>query len=289
MSQTISAITTTSSSTVVKSTDGQSTVSDQGFGQALLAMIGSGDTNPDSNSSTLSLLTLAGLVESAGTTGIQGEDDTVAELLLDLEAMLDKLEDQLTKDGNLLAALQGWLQDVQAFLQQRQPATSQAQDGQLEQGLSELAKHPQTISFAIQDAVAQLLSSSKQAQAGAPKSPSDQIQTMLQTLQHMLNGGSRDSKHVKGNVNVDPASNSFMHAHGQKDGQVELKDAIQASKSTSHTAQHNDQESFNAVQTGQVVTAGQLALRHHGSIPFTQRKLHRPVYKPFKNNPIPMS
>ena len=186
MSQTISAITTTSSSTVVKSTDGQSTVSDQGFGQALLAMIGSGDTNPDSNSSTLSLLTLAGLVESAGTTGIQGEDDTVAELLLDLEAMLDKLEDQLTKDGNLLAALQGWLQDVQAFLQQRQPATSQAQDGQLEQGLSELAKHPQTISFAIQDAVAQLLSSSKQAQAGAPKSPSDQIQTMLQTLQHML-------------------------------------------------------------------------------------------------------
>lgn len=265
MSQVISAITSSPSASVVSSTGGQSAVSDQGFGQALLAMMGSGGTNTNSNSSTLSLLTLAGLIEGASSTEIQGEDDTVAKLLLDLGAKLDKLEDQFTEDGSLLAALQGWLQGVQAFLQQTQPATSQAQNGQLEQGLSELAKHPQTITFAIQDAVAQLLSSAKQAQAGVTKLPAHQIQTMLQTLQQMLDGTSGDSKPAKANVIVDQAINSAMQGNSQKNGQVELKDIVHATKAASHTTQHNDQESINALQNGQVVTAGQLALRHHAN------------------------
>lgn len=261
MSQAVSVITSTPSSSVVSSTGGQSAVSDQGFGQALVAMIGSGGTNTNTNSSTTSLLTLAGLVEGAKSTEIQGEDDTVAKLLLELGAKLDKLEDRLTEDGNLLAVLQNWLQGVQAFLQQTQPATSQASNGQVEQGLPELAKHPQTITFAIQDAVAQLLSSAKQAQAGVTKLHVDQIQTMLQSLQQMLDGTSGDSKPVKTNF-VDQALNSAMQGNGQKNGQVELKDAVHASKVASHTTQHNDHESINALQNGQVVTAGQLALRH---------------------------
>lgn len=263
MSQAISAITSSPSASVVSSTGGQSAVSDQGFGQALLAMTASGGTNTNSNSSTLSLLTLAGLVEGASSTEIQGEDDTVAKLLLDLGAKLDKLEDQLAEDGNLLAMLQNWLQGVHAFLQQTQPATSQAQNGQLEQGLSELAKHPQTITFAIQDAVAQLLSSAKQAQAGGTKLPADQIQSMLQSLQKMLDGDSGDSKNVKAKTIADHAPSIATQGDGQKNGQVELKDAVHASKAASHTTQHNDHESINALQNGQVVTAGQLALRHH--------------------------
>lgn len=265
MSQAISAITSSPSSSVVSSSGGQSAVSDQGFGQALLAMMGSGGTNTNSNSSTLSLLTLAGLVEGASSTEIQGEDDTVAKLLLDLGAQLDKLENQLTEDGNLLAALQGWLQGVQAFLQQTQSTTSQTQNGQLEQGLSELAKHPQTITFAIQDAVAQLMSSAKQAQAGVTKLPVDQIQTMLQSLQKMLDVTSGESKPTKANVIVNQALNSDMQGNGQKNGQVELKDAAHATKAVNHTTQHNDHESINALQNGQVVTAGQLALRHHAN------------------------
>lgn len=263
MSQVISAITSSPSSSVVSSAGGQSAVSDQGFGQALLAMLGGGGSNTDSNSSTLSLLTLAGLVEGANSTGIQGEEDAVANLLLDLGAKLDNLEDHLTEDGDLLAVLQNWLQGVQAFLQQTQPATSQAQDGQVEQGLPELAKHPQTIKFAIQDAVAQLLASTKQVQTGATNLSADQIQKMLQALQQVLDGTSGESKNAKANSIVDHASNTAKQGNGQNNGQVELKNAVHASKAASHATQHNDHESINALQNGQVVTAGQLAFRHH--------------------------
>lgn len=264
MSQVISAITSSPSSSVVSSTNGQTAVSDQGFGQALLAMLGSGGSNTSSNGSTLSLLTLAGLVEGASSTEIQGEEDAVANLLLDLGAKLDNLEDHLTDDGNLLAVLQNWLQGVQAFLQQTPSATSQAQDGQVEQGLPELAKHPQTITFAIQDAVAQLLASTKHAQAGATNLSADQIQKMLQALQQVLDGASGDSQNTKMTSIVDHASSMASQGNGQNNGQVELKEAVHASKAASHaTTQHNDHQSINALQNGQVVTAGQLALRHH--------------------------
>lgn len=305
MSQVITGMTSTSvaTSNAVYGTTGQANSNDQGFGQALLAMLGGNNTNSDSNSSTLSLLTLAGLVEGANSNQVQGEDgDVVAKLLLDLGAKLDGLEDTLNEDEQLLAVLQNWLQGVQALLQPSQAVKSEAgnesvgqalselanhpQGGalalqdvvaqllssskqgqtetrQVDQGLSELAKHPQTIKFVIQDALAQLLSSAKQPHAGETKLSAEQIQTMLQSLQQVLDQANIDSKHVKANSIVDQILTSTMKTGGHKDGQFELNNTIHSTKTVSSEPQHNEHESMNALQNGQVVTAGQLALRHN--------------------------
>jgi flagellar hook-length control protein FliK len=305
MSQ-ITGLTSTSvaTSNAVYGTSGQANTNDQGFGQALLAMLGGNNTNSDSNSSTLSLLTLTGLVEGANSNQIQGEDDTVAKLLLDLGDKLGQIEDMLSQDEQLLAVLQNWLQGVQALLQPSQvikpdagneqvgqalselanpphggalaiqnvvaQLLSSAKQSQLETGevnreLPELAKHPQTIKFAIQDAVAQLLSSAKQLPAGETKLPADQIQTMLQSLQQVLDQASIDNKHVKANSNLNQILSSTVQADGQKGGQTELSNTIHASKPVGNENQHNEHESMNALQNGQVITAGQLALRHHAN------------------------
>lgn len=264
MSQAITGLTSTTTTNVVSGTSNPTEAPTQGFGDALLTMLGS-NTSSNENGATLSLLTLAGLVAGASNPEISSEEDSATSLLLDLGVKLDELEDTLAQDEQLLAVLQNWLQGVQSLLQQPQNAGQQAGDAQLTEGLSELANHPQTIRFAIQDAVVQLLSSStNQQHSSLAKVNAQQIQAALQSLQQVLDQAQGDSKLLKANTLLDQATaTSTQVDNSGKTMESVFKNMMNTSSDKDGASSQQDHESTTALQNGQVVTAGQLSLRHH--------------------------
>ncbi|WP_054941078.1 flagellar hook-length control protein FliK [Paenibacillus ihuae] len=114
---------------------------------------------------------LQGLMNTVQTTGEEtGKAANVqsADLLKGLTEDVEKLDENISADPALLAALQGWLLQVSALLSgSNAAAESGVSEGNTDAGvvLSPLAQNPETIRFAVQDELNSLVSLIKDAAA----------------------------------------------------------------------------------------------------------------------------
>ncbi|WP_379151333.1 flagellar hook-length control protein FliK [Paenibacillus sp. sgz5001063] len=165
-----------------KSTAASGTTPVQPFAQTLVQSMGGAQTQettvPAALGNLASLLQgLMNAVQAAG--GEPGAEGTVkgAEQLQGLAEDVEKLDDSISSDPALMAALQGWLIQVSALLSGGTAGGVEADTGSSSTAaLSPLAQNPETLRFAVQDELNTLVSMIQQsAAAGDEKSASDGI------------------------------------------------------------------------------------------------------------------
>ncbi|AJS59167.1 flagellar hook-length control protein FliK [Paenibacillus sp. IHBB 10380] len=109
-----------------------------------------------STSGTATLL--EGLLQNV-LVGSAEEEEVTTSLTQMLEGLLsetEKLDDVIEENPSLMLVLQAWLQQVNTAINENGSATQEADQGE-GTSLPLLAEHPSTIRFAIQDALAQLV------------------------------------------------------------------------------------------------------------------------------------
>lgn len=269
------------------------------FDQKLLALL-LGNAQPQEGQASAQMISLAGLQNSTEATASEATDNTLVATIEGLLEQLPKLDDALQADPALLSLLQGWLQSVQPLLQQAGSSDNASLGADGDSALPVLAQQPETMRFAVQDTLVQLLAAAE-SNGGAAKltaSAQGQAVTMLDSLQQLLDAIS-ESAEAKSNggkgteatgsqprtFTTDPGATASQPGHtGQNGDMMNRGDvrAVQSSSQSSNTAvfRVNDLafETDSAVdggtsetnvhedpvQTGQIVTAGQLALRDNG-------------------------
>ena len=272
------------------------------FDQKLLSML-LGNAQPQEGQTSAQLLTLAGLQKTTEAATSDATDSTLAAMIEGLLQQLPKLDEALQADPSLMAALQGWLQNVQTLLQQTNTTPTSGTVGTEEANvLPALAQQPETMRFAVQDALVQLLAatesntdaakltSNAQGQAGVML---DTLQGMLDTLpdsvETKLNGG-KGTESVGGihprvlTANQGAGANPQGSSGGDMLNQGNAQTAQHSIKTGSNTAAVHSiysaletdtavddltmepKEHEDSVPTGQIVTAGQLAIRDSGII-----------------------
>ncbi|MEK4510311.1 flagellar hook-length control protein FliK [Paenibacillus sp. FSL K6-2524] len=269
---------------------GQATV--QAFDQTLLSMM-MGNSQSAEGQTSAQALTLASLnstVDVEGT-GTESEGDTINTLLEDLLQQLDKMDEALSENPSLLEVLQGWLQGIQTLIPQN-GSTENDQEGVEGSELPLLAQHSETMRFAIQDALVQMLSAADGQQSTAASSLG-QAREVIQSLQSVLNSLKSVQTELNPTVGKESNNNNFSvlaaalgksseATTGGNNQQavrdivgtqtVQSKDTIisvtgvtsQASDSTDSEA---TSEGESRLHSGNIVTAGELTLRQAGTTP----------------------
>ncbi|MGG1616909.1 flagellar hook-length control protein FliK [Paenibacillus sp. NRS-1782] len=154
-----------------------------GFNQTLTQMMTGGQTGSTGTDAGKSPLVMVLPLITAGES-TEASAAPLVETLAPLLQNLEKLDDQVTADPALLAALQSWVQQVQQFLGGGAEQQTDGAGTNGAAGLTALAAHPATIRFALQDALSQLANVANQA-TGDQKS---QITQLLQSLQNTTAG-----------------------------------------------------------------------------------------------------
>ncbi|MEC0332992.1 flagellar hook-length control protein FliK [Paenibacillus macerans] len=155
----------------------------QSFDQKLVSML-LGNAGLGTGQANAQLLNLAGL-QSGGSTQEENANDSLLSMIEGLLQQLPKLDDALEDNPSLLEALQGWLQSFQSLIMPQ--AEKSGGDGNAE--ILVLAQQPETVRFAVQDALVQLLTAQADAQQVAGPSnvtAPPQIQALLDSLQNVL-------------------------------------------------------------------------------------------------------
>lgn len=270
---------------------GQGTV--QAFDQTLLCMMMGNSQSADGQNSAQAL-TLASLNSSVDVegTGTESEGDTINALLEDLLQHLDQMDEVLTENPSLLEVFQGWLQDIQTLIP---PNGSPENDQEGVEGteLPLLAQHTETMRFAIQDALVQMLSASEGQQTTAVGNL-DQAREVVLSLQNLLSSlkavqnelnpiVGKESNNAN-NISVLAAalSKSSEATSGSNNLQavrdilgtqtVQSKDAISSltgitSQASDSTDSETTSEGESRLHSGNIVTAGELSLRQAETTP----------------------
>ncbi|MCK8488603.1 flagellar hook-length control protein FliK [Paenibacillus sp. MBLB2552] len=282
------------------------------FDQKLLSML-LGNAQPQEGQTSAQLLTLVGVQKGADAVPTDATDSTLAAMIEGLLQQLPKLDEALQADPSLMAALQGWLQNVQTLLQQTNTPQMAGTVAEETNVLPTLAQQPETMRFAVQDALVQLLAAagsnadaakltaSAQEQAGAML---DMLQGVLdslpETVETKLNGG-KGTESVGGlhprvlmadQGNGANPQGSFgqngdtLNQGNPQTAQHSTKTGINTAAVHAFSSVHESDtavdgltvapsEQEDSVPTGQIVTAGQLAIRDSGII--TTKHVARPV------------
>lgn len=148
------------------------------FALNLVQSMGGGDTAKGTASPLLGNLAslLQGLLNAVQTTGeesVETQTEPGAELLQDLAKDMEKLDENISSDPAVLAALQGWLLQVSVLL----PRSNAEGSAELTENLtgdlidtsatlSPLARSSETIRFAVQDELNSLVNLIQEASAG---------------------------------------------------------------------------------------------------------------------------
>lgn len=233
------------------------------FNQSLAQMMSGDAPQPSAaivNAGTLleGLLQLAGM----GATGEEagGDEQGVLDLLQSLTADMDKLDEAVAADPELLAALQGWLQQVQNLLNQANSAGNAAQAENADALTGPLSESPATIRFVVQDGMEQLASLLQKRQGASGKTQHQALQ-LLQSFQELINNGqAAPSKPLEAQTFAAQSKNAALEPHIGA-----LFKGVQpaGSEGSEQTAAGDRQEQPNdPFATQHTVTAGQLALRH---------------------------
>lgn len=266
------------------------------FGQTLVSMMLQEGSSQDGQA-LLPLLSLAGLQEQQAVDPEQVSDEELEALLAGLLEQLQQLDEKLQEDPSLLPILQGWLQEVSKVMSP--PTLNDDAVGEGDSAaISMLAQHPETVRFAVQDALMTLAPILRQAQT-MTADQGQQSKALLEGLQQILGSIQKDSDFAK-------AANSLLTANKsselsgltqgandgikasavphddvkaldqknnaasvQKPNELQLRSSIATTSATSTVVEvvnsvekpHDD----NQFQSGQIVTAGQLAMREMGT------------------------
>lgn len=280
----------------------------QTFDQTLLSML-TGNTASQEGLVNNPLLTLAGLAEAVDTSGINEEEQSLALLLDQLLQQLKQLDEMLNQTDSaseetmdLLASLQAWLQNVNQLLQNNTAASTEGNPAnEITAELPLLAQHPQTVKFAVQDALLQLITASAQQQnAGQAAIDPAQVKAMLESLQNVLNSTGITGDLLSHNkqaifsefaqppnkgLETSGALGQVQHKADGDDVQVRVvqqkPDAViptvnasAALTADSDSLTGDTGESDHPLQAGNIVTAGQLAMREVGTAPL--KTVHTP-------------
>ncbi|MNH77531.1 Flagellar hook-length control protein FliK [compost metagenome] len=221
--------------------------------QMLLSTLG-GQANPAQATSSNSQTTLSGTGTgpTIDQTTADGADSQATTALEDLVEGVNSLDNAIAADPSLIAVLQNWLQQVQAFLNQAQATAgneaSQATDG-TSQELPLIAQHAETLRFAVQDGVQQLLSQ-LQAEPSRAAQNLPQIAQLLQSLQTAIapttDLGKQLSEMADGKVATSAGSES-----GVKSGL--LKDLLGLAGNRTHTQTQAQTQSEDNAETSPVL------------------------------------
>lgn len=144
------------------------------FAQTLVQSMGGAQTKETSVPAVLGNLAslLQGLMNAVQATGEEtGTEDTAnsAKQMQVLAEDVEKLDDSISSDPALMAALQGWLLQVSALLSGSTPTNGRvdAEAGNSSTAtLSPLAQNPETLRFAVQDELNSLVNMIQQSAAG---------------------------------------------------------------------------------------------------------------------------
>ncbi|OKP83787.1 hypothetical protein A3848_26275 [Paenibacillus sp. P32E] len=146
------------------------------FAQTLVQSMGGAQTKETSVPAVLGNLAslLQGLmnaVQAAGEKTGTGAEDTANSTgkLQALAEDVEKLDDSISSDPSLMAALQGWLLQVSALLSGSTPANGKVDTeagNSSTAALSPLAQNPETLRFAVQDELNSLVNLIQQSAAG---------------------------------------------------------------------------------------------------------------------------
>lgn len=278
------------------------------FDQTLVAML-AGEGNSQQGVLSGQLALLAGLIESAEGLATEEGGNDLGTLLQGLLEQLDQLDEALTENPDLLAELQAWILNVQSFLQ-GQGLNQTADNGLADGMLPEIAEHPQTIRFAVQDALLQLANAASNSKAalGLTADPS-QAKALMDSLQGImtaafnLNGEGKapvqltnqPGAHLSGKGTVQAGTgdeaalkaadhSSIVQAVVKTDSEAAKVQAsanatlVQNVEAGSET-RSEPSESNHPLQSGNVVTAGQLALREGAAAPVKAAAHPVPVEK----------
>lgn len=260
------------------------------FGQTLVSML-AGEANAQDGQLTAQLAILSGLTESSNEMATEGQDGGLNALLEGLLEQLEQLDDALAENPELLAMLQSWLQNAHSYLANiQQTAGSEAASS--DSGIPALAEHAETIRFAVQDTLVQLAAATSNASANAELN-SSQAKALLESLQTLLasagitgeskvpsgkyastlaelKGIVKDKASVHSNRTVSAAEKNTAEAAKLPTISQAETAPVKASASASAVLLTGEETSAAAVessdgehplQSGHIVTAGQLALR----------------------------
>lgn len=199
--------------TTATKASGTNATSAPGFNQALVQVMGTNGTpaNPLAQTASGIMGTAASLLEtlqamisggqqSTDVTGEGTDGEQVEKVGKLLDDLLDKLQDMdqaITTDPALVQSLQGWLTQVQQVLSgssEQTPSTdgTETQDvtasnvlnaGQ--EAMNHLAKNPETLRFAVADAVTQIVDT-LQAVKNGTQAANPELEQLLTGLQTML-------------------------------------------------------------------------------------------------------
>lgn len=230
------------------------------FNQSLAQMMLGDASQPSAaivNAGTLleGLLQLAGM----GATGEEagGDEQGVLDLLQSLTADMDKLDEAVAADPELLAALQGWLQQVQNLLNQANSAGNAAQAENADALTGPLSESPETIRFVVQDGMEQLASLLQKRQ-GAPGKTQHQALQLLQSFQELINNGqAAPSKPLETQTFAAQSKNAVFEPRISV-----LSKGVQPAGTEQTAAGDRHEQPDDPFATQHTVTAGQLALRH---------------------------
>ncbi|WP_433943329.1 flagellar hook-length control protein FliK [Paenibacillus sp. SN-8-1] len=224
--------------------------------QMLLSTLG-GQANPAQATTTTSngQTTLAGTgtgptIEEAAA---DSADSQTPSALEDLVQGVSALDNAIAADPSLIAVLQNWLQQVQAFLNQAQ-STAGDEAGQATEGMSQdlplIAQHAETLRFAVQDGVQQLLSQ-LQAQPSQAAQNLPQIAQLLQSLQTEI-APSTSGKQFS-DMTDDQVATSVDSESGVQAGL--LKDLLKLAGNRVHTQTQSQTLSEDNAQTAPILVA----------------------------------
>ncbi|GIP56546.1 flagellar hook-length control protein FliK [Paenibacillus woosongensis] len=271
---------------------GGSQAAGQAFDQTLVAML-LGNAASAEGGAPLQSLGLLGLTNSDEQQAADAELLNLQAVIDGLLGQLDELDQAMEKDPSLLFVLQAWLQGVQLITE---PAHGDAAvvNGADGAQISVLAQHPETMRFAIQDALIQLMNTSGQL-SGASSStlPSQQLLEVLQqvlgarqaanlTLDQPSGGNTANANwaSILENSIQTIVSNASSQTGGNRSNQQSADSQTAHTILASHATQNmgkgslvhvagaaestgvaDAEELGNVLHTGNVVTAGQLAMR----------------------------
>jgi len=284
----------------------------QSFSQAMLSMM-DGNGNSQQTQLLTQLNALLG-VASEVETDVDPGADALNSMMDSLLQQLDQLDDALADNPSLLSALQSWIIQAQQLLQPSE-TNQNAEAYSAEAEVPALAQHLETIKFALHDTLLQLAAVNLDSRSIARSNDSgvQSFENMLESLKSILEGAGlasevkgTDMQHARftvlnraGNALSHLAADTSLHIDAGKVNMTKMNEAIPtahlaglidlsdveasaaggrvlegAPKSDSGLNAADDMSNF---QVGQVVTAGQLALRDAGTVQLTVKAPPVPV------------
>lgn len=261
-----------------------------GFNQALTYVMGSAGTAGAAATASMTGQVSAGVMGSAAsllemlqqmisgnqdnTEGSQGEQvEEVGKLMDDLLGKLEDMDASIVSDPNLMQSLQGWLVQVQQVLsgegteaQAEGTDTPQAAAGQqpaqsLVATLPAIAQQPETLRFAVADAVSQVVDKLQAIQSGAQQAE-PKLEQLLNELQNVLqksgeSAGAQTNGGQSGNQQQPNTPFQVVAAHDSQTvnnntSAVQTEAAVESTEAVTSQTQH---------QEPVIVTAGQLAMK----------------------------